>query len=422
MLYYLFTWLKNEMNFPGGGVFQFITFRVLLAMALSLIIALVFGKKIINYLQRNQYSEGIRDLGLQGEDIKRGTPTRGGIIIILAAVIPTLLFARIENVYIILVLISTIWCGIIGYYDDHLKYILKNKDGLSGKWKIVGQVGLGILVGLTMYYNKNVQIQRETTGGVLPATTIVDKVVVENIIKIQDNKTRTFARVQSPVTTVPFIKNHEFNYAKAGSLLGEKNAWWLTPLIYVLFVTFIITAVSNGANLTDGIDGLATGTSAIMFVCFGVFAYLSGNLVFSNYLNIMYIPNLGELTIFIAAMIGACIGFLWYNNFPAQIFMGDTGSLALGGILGSLAIIVRKELLLPLICAVFFAEVVSVILQTSYFKWTKKRSGVGKRLILMSPLHHHYQKLGYHESKITIRFWIITILCALLSIVTLKLQ
>jgi phospho-N-acetylmuramoyl-pentapeptide-transferase len=422
MIYYFINWLNQTMHFPGGGVFQFITFRALLSITLSLAIALIFGKRIIIWLQNRQMSEGIRDLGLQGEDLKKGTPTMGGIIILLAIIVPTLLFARLENVYILLVLTSTIWCGFIGYYDDYLKQKFKNKDGLSGKFKLLGQVGLGAIVGLTMYFNDNVYIQRETTDGLMAKTTIVDKVIKENIIKVENGKPKTYARVQSPVTTVPFFKNHEFNYAKAGSILGQKNAFWLTPLLYVLFVMFIIAAVSNGANITDGLDGLATGTCAIMCICFGVFAYLSGNLVFAKYLNIMHIPNLGELSIFIAAMIGACIGFLWYNNFPAQVFMGDTGSLALGGILGSLAIIVRKEFLLPVICFVFFIQLLSVMGQTAYFKWTRKKTGVGKRILLMAPLHHHYQKLDYHESKIVVRFWIITLLCAVLSIVTLKLQ
>jgi phospho-N-acetylmuramoyl-pentapeptide-transferase len=423
MLYYLFLWLRHEQNLVGAGVFQYITFRAALAVILSLIITLVFGKKLIKYLQRKQIGETIRDLGLQGETSKRGTPTMGGIIIIAAIVIPTLLFARIENVYIILMLISTLWCGIIGFIDDYIKVFKKDKEGLAGRFKILGQIGLGIIVGLTMYYNANVYISRETTGGMLAKTSEADVVVKENKIQIDsDGKTHTYANVKSPVTTIPFFKNHEFSYAKVAGLFGTGAVKYGTPIIYVLFVIFIITAVSNGANITDGLDGLATGTSAIIAICIAVFLYLSGNMVFAKYLNIMHIPNIGELSIFTGAMVGACIGFLWYNSFPAQVFMGDTGSLALGGIIASLALIVRKEMLIPIICAVFLIENLSVMIQVGYFKYTKKKYGEGRRVFLMSPLHHHYQKLGYHESKIAVRFWIIGILMAVLSIVTLKLQ
>ena len=422
MLYQLFTWLKTEFNLPGGGVFYFITFRVAMAVILSLVITLIYGKRIIRYLQAKQIGETIRDLGLQGETSKKGTPTMGGIVIIAAILIPTILLARVTNVYVLLMIISTVWCGMIGFIDDYIKVFKKNKEGLAGRFKIVGQIGLGIIVGLTMYYNQNVYIQRETSEGLLAKTSVVDKVIKENIIKIENGVTHTYARVQSPVTTVPFLKNHEFSYAKVASLFGESAMSWLTPLIYVLFVIFIITAVSNGANITDGLDGLATGTSAIIGICLGVFAYLSGNIVFAKYLNIMYIPNLGELSIFIGAFVGACIGFLWYNSFPAQVFMGDTGSLAIGGIIGSLALIIRKELLIPIICGIFFVELLSVIIQVSYFKRTKKKYGEGRRIFLMSPLHHHYQKLGYHESKIAVRFWIVGILLAVLSIATLKMQ
>ena len=422
MLYQLFTWLKTEFNLPGGGVFYFITFRVAMAVILSLVITLIYGKRIIRYLQAKQIGETIRDLGLQGETSKKGTPTMGGVVIIAAILIPTILLARVTNVYVLLMIISTVWCGIIGFIDDYIKVFKKNKEGLAGRFKIVGQIGLGIIVGLTMYYNQNVYIQRETSEGLLAKTSVVDKVIKENIIKIENGVTHTYARVQSPVTTVPFLKNHEFSYAKVASLFGESAMSWLTPLIYVLFVIFIITAVSNGANITDGLDGLATGTSAIIGICLGVFAYLSGNIVFAKYLNIMYIPNLGELSIFIGAFVGACIGFLWYNSFPAQVFMGDTGSLAIGGIIGSLALIIRKELLIPIICGIFFVELLSVIIQVSYFKRTKKKYGEGRRIFLMSPLHHHYQKLGYHESKIAVRFWIVGILLAVLSIATLKMQ
>jgi phospho-N-acetylmuramoyl-pentapeptide-transferase len=422
MLYQLFTWLKTEFNLPGGGVFYFITFRVAMAVILSLVITLIYGKRIIRYLQAKQIGETIRDLGLQGETSKKGTPTMGGVVIIAAILIPTILLARVTNVYVLLMIISTVWCGMIGFIDDYIKVFKKNKEGLAGRFKIVGQIGLGIIVGLTMYYNQNVYIQRETSEGLLAKTSVVDKVIKENIIKIENGVTHTYARVQSPVTTVPFFKNHEFSYAKVASLFGESAMSWLTPLIYVLFVIFIITAVSNGANITDGLDGLATGTSAIIGICLGVFAYLSGNIVFAKYLNIMYIPNLGELSIFIGAFVGACIGFLWYNSFPAQVFMGDTGSLAIGGIIGSLALIIRKELLIPIICGIFFVELLSVIIQVSYFKRTKKKYGEGRRIFLMSPLHHHYQKLGYHESKIAVRFWIVGILLAVLSIATLKMQ
>jgi phospho-N-acetylmuramoyl-pentapeptide-transferase len=423
MLYYLFDFLKSQFDFFGAGVFQYITFRVVLATILSLVITLVYGKRMITFLQNKQIGETVRDLGLQGETAKKGTPTMGGIIILSGIIIPTLLFAKIENVYILLMLLSTLWCGAIGFIDDYIKVFRKNKEGLAGRFKIVGQVGLGIIVGLTMYFNDNVQIQRETTDGMLAKTTAVDQVMRENIIRIDgEGKTRTYARVTSPVTTVPFMKNHEFSYAKMASFFGDRFVNVLTPLFYVLFVIIIITAVSNGANITDGLDGLATGTSAIIGICLAVFAYVSGNIVFAKYLNIMYIPNLGELSIFIGALVGACIGFLWYNSFPAQVFMGDTGSLALGGIIASLAIIMRKELLIPIMCGVFLIENVSVMLQVGYFKYTKKKYGEGRRIFLMSPLHHHYQKLGYHESKIAMRFWIIGVFLAMLSIVTLKLQ
>jgi phospho-N-acetylmuramoyl-pentapeptide-transferase len=387
-----------------------------MAIILSLIISLVFGKSLIKYLHRKQIGETVRDLGLEGEKQKKGTPTMGGIIIIAAIIIPTLLFARVENVYILLMLISTVWLGLVGFLDDYIK-------GLAGRFKILGQVGLGIIVGLTMYYNENVYIVRETTGGKPAIYSSVDKVMKEGIIKIDEKgTTRTYAHVKSVVTTIPFAKNHEMSYAKIASWFGESALNWMTPLIYILFVIVIIVAVSNGANITDGLDGLATGTSAIIGICLALFAYLSGHFNFASYLNIMPIPNLDELSIFIGAFVGACIGFLWYNSYPAQVFMGDTGSLALGGIIASLAIIIRKELLIPIICGVFLVENLSVIIQVVYFKWTKRKYGEGRRIFLMSPLHHHYQKLGYHESKIAIRFWIIGIVLAVLSIVTLKLQ
>ena len=422
MLYYLFQYLQENFNVPGAGVFEFISFRVAMALIFSLLISLVYGKRIIRLLQKMQVGEQIRDLGLAGEKVKAGTPTMGGIIIILAIIIPTVLLTKITNVYIILMLLCTIWLGAIGFLDDYLKKFRKNKDGLAGRYKVIGQLGLGIIIGATMYFNDNVSIVRETTGGVSPIYSSQDKVVGEEFSRDENGETASFIKVRSAVTTIPFAKNHELSYAKISSFLGEEAAAYLTPIIYILIVTFIIIAVSNGANLTDGIDGLAAGTSAIIGICLGVFAYISGNFYFSEYLNIMYIPHLGEVSIFIAAFVGACIGFLWYNVFPAQVFMGDTGSLALGGIIASLAIIIRKELLIPIICGIFLVENLSVMIQVAVFKYTKKKYGEGRRVFLMTPLHHHYQKLGYHESKISTRFWIVGILLAVLSIVTLKLQ
>ncbi len=422
MLYYLFQYLQENFNLPGAGVFQFISFRVAIALIFSLLISLVYGKRIIRLLQKKQMGEQIRELGLAGEKVKAGTPTMGGIIIILALVIPTILLTDVKNVYIILMLLCTLWLGAIGFLDDYLKKFRKNKDGLAGKYKVVGQLGLGIIIGATMYFSDNVNIVRETTGGVSPIYSSEDKVIGEEYTRIENGKTASFVKVRSAVTTIPFAKDHELSYAKIASFFGEGAVKYLTPLFYILLVTFIIIAVSNGANLTDGIDGLATGTSAIMGICLGVFVYVSGNYYFSEYLNIMYIPNLGEVSIFVAAFVGACIGFLWYNSFPAQVFMGDTGSLALGGIIATLAVIVRKELLVPIICGIFLIENVSVMIQVGVFKYTKKKYGEGRRVFLMTPLHHHYQKLGYHESKISTRFWIVGILLAVLSIVTLKLQ
>jgi phospho-N-acetylmuramoyl-pentapeptide-transferase len=424
MLYHLFEWFKNEgIRFPGGELFRFITFRVLLAVILSLVITTVYGKKLIKYLQRKQIGESVRDLGLAGEQQKKGTPTMGGIIIILAILIPTLLLANLTKVYVRLMIFSTLWLGAIGFIDDYLKLRAKkvaqqkgvtykkgDKDGLAGWFKIFGQVALGITVGSTLWFNSNVKTWREFVGTNPPAD--------QHQWQSPNGKKHVFVETKTPVTTIPFVKGHEFNYAK---LLPEsvRNYAWI---LYILIVIFIITAVSNGANITDGLDGLATGTSAIISTCLGIFAYASGSLVFADYLNIMYIPNLGELSVFIGAMIGACIGFLWYNSYPAQVFMGDTGSLTLGGLIASLAIIVHKELLIPIICGVFLVEVLSVSLQVTYFKYTKKKYGEGRRIFLMSPLHHHYQKKGYHEAKIVTRFWIITILCAVVSIVTLKLR
>lgn len=425
MLYHLFDWLNSEgIKFPGSRLFEFITFRLLLAVLLSLFITTFYGKKLIKFLQKKQISESIREEGLAGEDSKRGTPTMGGIIIILAIIIPTLLLANLTKIYVQLMLVSTVWLGIIGFIDDYLKlsgkrqaqkkgeqYKKGDKDGLAGWFKILGQVGLGITVGATLYFNSEVQIWREYVGKVPPTDTSV-------FAKQVNGTTKYFTETKTPLTTIPFVKNHEFNYSKLLPASWRSYTW----VLYILIVIFIITAVSNGSNLTDGLDGLATGTSAIIGVLLGIFAYASGNLVFADYLNIMYIPDLGELSIFIAAMIGACIGFLWYNSYPAQIFMGDTGSLTLGGIIASIAIIVHKELLLPIFCGVFLVETLSVMMQVGYFKYTRRRFGVGRRVFMKAPLHHHYQVKGYHEVKIVNRFWIVTVLLVVLSIVTLKLR
>ena len=423
MLYHLFEWFKTEgIRFPGSALFQFITFRVLLAVILSLFISTFYGKKIINFLKHKQIGESVRDLGLAGEQQKKGTPTMGGIIIILAILIPTLLLANLGKVYVRLMILSTVWLGVIGFVDDYLKIRSKRRaqekgitykkgddDGLAGKAKIFGQIVLGIIIGATLWYNSNVQTWREYVGNTPPG---------DAISKDINGRKKIFVPTKVPVTTIPFVKNHEFNYSK---LLPEGLRSY-SSILYILIVIFIITAVSNGSNITDGLDGLATGVSAIISICLGIFAYASGSFLVADYLNIMYIPNLGELSIFIGAMIGACIGFLWYNSFPAQVFMGDTGSLTLGGIIAALAIIVHKELLIPIFCGVFLVENLSVMMQVAYFKYTKKKYGEGRRILLMSPLHHHYQKKGYHEAKIAIRFWIVTVACVILSIVTLKLR
>lgn len=423
MLYYLFTYLREHFGLFGAGIFYYITFRAFMAIILSLIITTVMGKGLIRFLQRKQIGETVRDLGLAGENQKKGTPTMGGLIIIAAILIPTLLFARVENVYIIIMVMSTIWLGLVGFIDDYIKVFKKNKEGLAGRFKIMGQVGLGVIIGLTLYYNQHVVISREVVDDQPVTYNSTEKVVSDPIHrKDETGKERAYVRIKSATTTIPFLKSHEFSYAGIAGLFGEKLMNVLTPVIYVLFVIFIIVAVSNGANITDGIDGLATGVSAIIGVCLGVFAYVSGNYIFADYLGIMHIPNLGELSIFIGAFVGACVGFLWYNAYPAQVFMGDTGSLALGGIIASLAIIMRKELLIPIICGIFLIENLSVVIQVAYFKRTKKKYGEGRRIFLMSPLHHHYQKKGYHESKIVTRFWIIGIILAILSIVTLKMR
>lgn len=434
MFYHFFKWLTDEgFKFPGSSLWQFTTFRVMLAMLLSLVITTVYGKRLIKFLQKKQLGESVRDLGLAGEQQKKGTPTMGGIIIILAIIIPTLLFANLDKVYIRLMLLCTVWLGTIGFIDDYLKirakrlakakgveYKKSDSDGLAGRFKIFGQVMLGIIVGATLYFNNSVVVKREvpmqTSKVPLGAKEKTTNAKLDTVTI--DGKQHVFASVKTPITTIPFLKGHEFNYAK---LLPE--GWRdYTYILYILIVIFIVTAVSNGANITDGLDGLATGVSAIIGICLGIFAYVSGNVKFAEYLNIMYIPNLSELSIFIAAFVGACIGFLWYNSYPAQVFMGDTGSLALGGIIAALAIIVRKELLIPIFCFVFLVENLSVMLQVSYFKYTKRKYGEGRRIFLMSPLHHHYQKLGYHESKIAVRFWIVTILSVVMAIVTLKLR
>lgn len=438
MLYYLFTWLKQEFNLSGAGVFQYITFRVALAILLSLVIATVYGKRIINLLKYKQLGETVRDLGLAGEQQKKGTPSMGGIIILLAILIPTLLFADLNKVYIRLMLLCTVWLGLIGFVDDYFKikarrraqekgekYTKKDSDGLAGISKLIGQIGLGIIIGVTLYFNGNVTVERELVGqqnsrqALHPGERLAKDSNV--VIHIVDGKEVRYVKVQTPITTIPFVKNHEFNYAWLLSWMG-KGAEKFTWIVYIIIVTFIVTAVSNGANITDGLDGLAAGVSAIIGAGLGVFVYVSGNYNFASYLNVMYIPNMGELSIFMGAFVGACVGFLWYNAYPAQVFMGDTGSLALGGIIASLAIIVRKELLIPIFCGVFLIELLSVMIQVSYFKYTKKKYGEGRRVFLMSPLHHHYQKKGFHENKIALRFWIITILCVVTSIVTLKVR
>lgn len=432
MLYHLFDWLKSEgFHFPGSDLYRFLSFRVMLAMMLSLVITAVYGKRLIKILLAKQVGETVRDLGLAGEQQKKGTPTMGGIIIILAIIVPTLLFAHLGKVYIRLMLVCTVWLGAIGFIDDYLKirarriaqkkgvaYKKSDSDGLAGRFKIFGQVMLGLIVGATLYFTPSVVVKREVNKGVVELGR-GDKITKTKYDTVMiDGKQKVYAEVKTISTTIPFLKTHEFNYAR---LLPESWAG-VTYIIYIIIVIFMVTAVSNGANITDGLDGLATGVSAVIGIGLGIFAYVSGNIKFAEYLNIMYIPNLGELSIFIAAFVGACIGFLWYNAYPAQVFMGDTGSLALGGIIAALAVIVRKELLIPIFCFVFFVELLSVTIQVSYFKYTKRKYGEGRRVFLMSPLHHHYQKLGYHESKIAVRFWIVTILSVIVAIVTLKLR
>lgn len=408
MLYYLFDYLNQNFDLPGTGVFQYITFRSAAAVLLSLLLSMVFGKRIINFIKRKQIGETIRELGLEGQNKKAGTPTMGGLIIIFATLVPVLLFAKLDNIYIILLIITTIWMGIIGFLDDYIKVFRKNKEGLKGKFKVVGQVGLGLLVGCVMYFNDSITIRTDTGKS---------NITIEN----QDGVPTKMLEEKSTATTIPFFKDNEFDYAELISWAGDdyKDYAWL---IFIPVVILIVTAVSNGANLTDGIDGLAAGSSAIIVVALGIFTFVSGNIIFSNYLNIMYIPNSGEMTVFISAFVGALVGFLWYNAYPAQVFMGDTGSLTIGGIIAVLAIAVRKELLIPVLCGIFLIENLSVVMQVSYFKYTRKKYGEGRRIFLMAPLHHHYQKKGYHESKIVTRFWIVGILLAIISIVTLKLR
>lgn len=407
MLYYLFDYL-NRMDVPGTGVFQYITFRSGMAIILSLLISTVFGKRIINFLRRQQIGETVRELGLEGQSQKAGTPTMGGLIIIISTLIPVLLLAKLDNIYVMLLIVTTLWMGTIGFIDDYIKIFKKDKEGLKGKFKVVGQVGLGLIVGYILYFHPSVTVRTDTGHIDIFNTT-------QNVIS------QAGVEEKSTATTIPFFKNNEFDYAEILSFMGDgyqDYAW----LIFIPIVIFIITAVSNGANLTDGIDGLAAGTSAIAVIALGIFAFVSGNIIFSNYLNIMYIPNSGEMTIYIAAFVGSLIGFLWYNTYPASVFMGDTGSLTIGGIIAVLAIAVRKELLIPVLCGIFLAENLSVVMQVSYFKYTKKKYGEGRRIFLMSPLHHHYQKKGYHESKIVTRFWIVAILLAIFSLVSLKLR
>lgn len=403
MFYYLFEYLDKTLNVPGAGVFQYITFRAFAATITSLGIAAIWGKSVIYRLQKLQIGEEIRDLGLEGQMQKKGTPTMGGLIILLSLLIPTVLFAKITNVYIVLLLLSAVWLGAVGFLDDYIKVFKKNKEGLSGKFKIVGQIGLGLIVGLTMYYNQHIKVR-----------------VFSKLTMLADGtQIQTYTDSKSLMTTVPFLKNNQFDYNMLlPSFIPDQYVW----VVYVLVVIFIITAVSNGANITDGLDGLAAGTSVIIGLTLAVLAYVSGNKVFSQYLNVMFIPNSGELAIFCAAFVGACIGFLWYNTYPAQVFMGDTGSLMLGGVIATLAIVIRKEMLIPVLCGIFLIENLSVIIQVAYFKYTKRKYGEGRRVFLMSPLHHHFQKKNYHESKIVIRFLIVGIILAVVSLVTLKLR
>ena len=409
MLYYLFQYLESEYQFPGASLFQFITFRAAIAIILSLLISTIYGKRIIDFLRKRQMGESIRELGLDGQAEKAGTPTMGGIIIILATLVPVLLFAKLDNIYIILLIMTTLWMGVIGFTDDYLKIKKKDKEGLAGRFKIIGQVGLGLIVGSVMYFHSDITIKEEKAFS-----------DIEQVTNAEDTSDFNPA-IKSTKTTLPFIKDNEFDYASLITWINPdlaKYAW----LIFIPIVIIIVTAVSNGANLTDGIDGLAAGSSAIIVLTLALFAWVSGNIIFSDYLNVMYIPNSGEITIYIAAFAGALVGFLWYNTFPAQVFMGDTGSLTIGGIIAVIAIAIRKEFLIPIVCGIFFIEVLSVMIQVSWFKYTRKKYGEGRRVFLMSPLHHHYQKKGIHESKIVARFWIIGIFMAIIAVITLKVR
>jgi phospho-N-acetylmuramoyl-pentapeptide-transferase len=414
MFYYLFTWLNKNYNIPGAGVFQYSTFRMAMAVITSLIVTTVFGRRLIDYLRFKQVGETIRNLGLEGQMQKAGTPTMGGVIIILGIVIPTLLFAKLDNIYIIMMLITTLWLGAIGFLDDYIKVFRKNKEGLAGRFKIIGQVGLALFIGLMMYSNPDIIIRKE--------------VKLENIADAPVNfhmhgNTPVYTQdVRSTITTIPFYKNNEFDYGKVLKFLSPEASSRYALVVFMFFVIIIVTFISNGANITDGIDGLAAGTSAIIGITLAILAFVSANPNIADYLNIMYIPSSGELFVFAGAFVGACVGFLWYNSYPAQVFMGDTGSLAIGGIVAVFAIMIRKELLLPLLCGIFVIENLSVIMQVSWFKYTKKKYGEGRRIFKMAPLHHHYQKLGFHEAKIVTRFWIIGILLAIVTIVTLKLR
>ncbi|MBT3524069.1 MAG: phospho-N-acetylmuramoyl-pentapeptide-transferase [Flavobacteriaceae bacterium] len=404
MFYFLFEYLENQFQLTGASLFQYISFRSSLAFIFSLFFSITFGKKIINFLNKKQIGESIRDLGLIGQKEKNGTPTMGGLIIIFSTIIPVLLFSNFTNVYILLLLFTTIWLGIIGFLDDYIKVFKKNKKGLKGRFKIIGQISLGLIVGLTLFFHPQVTLKNQNN---------IDS---NDIVQVVEN-----SEYKSTKTTVPFLKNNEFDYSFFSSLTNNESKT-ISVIIFVFFVILIITSVSNAANLTDGIDGLAAGSSVIITLTLGVFAWVSGNIIFSEYLNIMYIPRVGEVVIFISSFIGGLIGFLWYNTYPAQVFMGDTGSLTIGGVIAVIAIIVRKELLLPLICGVFLIETLSVIIQVTFFKYTKSKKGVGQRIFLMSPIHHHFQKTGLHESKIVVRFWIIGILLAILSLITLKIR
>lgn len=415
MLYHLVKGIAADI--PGSGVFDYISFRAGMALIISLVISMWFGKGIVRLLQRMQVGETVRDLGLEGQVEKQGTPTMGGLIIIAATVVPTLLFARLDNIYILLMLLATLWLGAIGFVDDYIKVFKKDKRGLAGMFKVIGQVGIGLVIGLTVYFHPSIRTKVEVPQ------VIADQFQPEEVSRfIGDNgDVRYLLNRRQPNTTIPFVKGNELNYSSVMGLLG-REARQYTWILYVLVVVFIITAVSNGANITDGIDGLAAGTSAIIVLALGVLTYIGGNIVFAQYLDVMYIPGIGELVVFVGALLGACIGFLWYNAYPAQVFMGDTGSLALGGVIAALAILVRKELLIPVLCGVFVVENLSVMLQVSWFKYTRKRFGTGRRIFLMAPLHHHYQKLGYHESKIVTRFLIVGVMLAVLTLVTLKLR